>query len=200
MRTVIIGLLLLSCATCSAASLIPPGQAYVSPIGGFSCSTQQNPDGTRVDEALGPHGGTVRIFDAADMTRVDFEQFAPPLNIRALAVEELDALYDNYLYEQIFPLVQKGVRSAKIVGRRLGKIGGRHVYLSAMLLPEKSELILANGKYADAIRAQIQYTDGRIMYTVSRMIAPPANMNAEAQLKNAYADVTRAFESCKFPN
>ena len=185
-------------SACSAAPMIPPGQAYVSPMGGFSCRTHPHFE-TKVDAAFGPHGGTVRLINEIDTTRVDVEEINPAMDVKTLADNALSTGYDLYLSNAILPLIKRGTPDAKILWKKDTQIKGRRVLLSAILLPGKSSFTDGNGKVADGIRAEIQYMNGRYIYTVSTLDYAREKWTEDAQMNFAFAKVSKAFDTCDFP-
>lgn len=185
-------------SACSSMPSIPPGQAYVSPMGGFSCRTYSH-FGMNVDAAFGPHGGTVRLINEIDMTRVDVEELSPTMNVKALSDIQLFALYEGHLSHAVLPLVKQGIPGAKILWTKDTQIQGRHVLLSGILLPGKSDFTDGNGKVADGIRAEIQYTNGRYMYTVSMLDHARPELIGDAQMDIPIANVSKVFGYCDFP-
>jgi hypothetical protein len=178
---------------------IKPGETYRSKLGSFTCGPFERP--TKVDEAFGPHGGTIRVVDEIGIqARVDIEEFSPPLQGPALA-ENLDALYKGYLAQNILPLVQSGVPGAKLLDARPYAIDGKQVLISAILMPEASSAFSLgpDRKRLDGIRTQVQYTNGRFMFTASRTAIAWSDKSPADQLDNAYKIGERAFKQCAFP-
>jgi hypothetical protein len=187
------------CAACSSTPPIAPGQTYLSPIGTFDCRTDRHFQ-TQAKETFGPHGGTVHLITPVDMIRIDVEEFSPQLQGKKLLPLELHDLYANYLQTSLMPLIRHGAPDAKQLSQKDEEIGGRKVYFAAILFPGKSNFMYPSGKYADGIRAQIQYTTGRFMYTVSKTDYVRPERTVDAQLQQIHADVIKAFSSCRFPD
>lgn len=138
------------------------------------------------------------LKDELERTRIDVEEFAPPLDTAALA-EMRDAVYQGYLKDNILPLVQSGVPQAKLLDARLAIIKGRGVLQSAILMPALSPYVSPDGKRFDGIRGQVQYTNGRFMFTVSRITPAWPDHAGEKQLEIAYRAATEAYGLCDFP-
>jgi hypothetical protein len=182
-------------AACGSAS-VKPGEKYRSSIGGFTCG----PFGWSVNaqEAFGPHGGTVRLRDEIDFMRIDIQEFAPSFDADTLA-RMREELYKGYLLQTILPHVQVNFPAAIILHTEAATVSERPVLLSAILLPEGSSTFLGTGKRLDGIRGQVQYTNGRFMYTVSRITAARLNMSEDNRLQNALRQSQEAFKRCHFP-
>lgn len=194
-------LILLTCSACTSMQTLPPGRSYVSPLGEFSCMPYPKSE-MGVQAVFGPHGGTVRlIFYDLDMTRIDVEEFEPKIEDPAYLKAHEQNIYEGHLIEGILPLVKQGVPNAKIVRGTHAEFNGHRVHVSAILLPEKSNSMFPSGKYADGVRAQIQYTNGRFIYTVSRI--DPVNMradwNADQNIDNSIRIISETFGTCTFP-
>jgi hypothetical protein len=177
---------------------IKPGETYKSTLGSFTCGPFER--STQVEQAFGPHGGTIRVIDEIGIqARVDIEEFSPPLQGPALA-ENLDALYKGYLAKNILPLVQSGVPGAKLLDARPHVIDGKQVLISAILMPEGSSTFSLgpDRKRLDGIRTQVQYTNGRFMFTTSRTAIAWSDKSLDDQLDNAYDIGERAFKQCTF--
>lgn len=152
------------------------------------------------DSAFGPHGGTVRLINEIDMTRVDVEELSPTMNLKALSDIQLVALYQGHLSHAVLPLVRQGIPGAKILWTKATEINGRRVLLSGILLPGESNFTDGNGKVADGIRAGIQYTNGRYMYTVSMLDYARPELIGDAQMDIPIANVSKVFGFCNFPD
>jgi hypothetical protein len=198
MKTSVLIMCGLLCSACSTAPTILPGQAYVSPMGEFSCRTYPN-FGMSVDATFGPHGGTVRLINEIDMTRIDVEELSPTINTKDLSDLQLFSVYEGHLTHAVLPLVRGGVPEARILGSNDAVLQGRRVHLSTILLPGKSNFMFPNGKYADGIRAEVQYTNGKYMYVVSMLDYARPEMSSDKQILNALANVSKVFGYCNFP-
>ena len=180
---------------------LPPDRPYVSPVGEFSCLPYPKSE-MGVQAAFGPHGGTVRlIFYDLDMTRIDVEEFQPKIEDPAYLKAHEQSIYQKYLIDGILPLVKQGVPNAKLVREKNAELNDHRVHVSAILLPEKSNFMGPGGKYADGVRAEIQYTNGRFIYTVSRLdpINMRADWSADQNIDNSIRIISESFGKCTFP-
>lgn len=175
---------------------IKPGEMYVSSLGGFRCGPFSLD--TTAEEHYGPHGGSLHLKDEVQLTRVDIEEFEPPLEGEEL-VEKRAEFYKGYLAGNLLPLVQSGVPDARLLDARVDTIEGHPVLKSAILTPGFSPAVSPEGKRIDGIRGQIQYTNGRFMFTVTRIVVAWPGETAERLLANAYASATEAYRLCEFP-
>lgn len=175
---------------------IAPGEQYVSRLGGFRCGPFRFD--TTAEEHFGPHGGSLHLKDEVELTRVDIEEFQPPLEGSEL-VEMRDDFYRSYLAASLLPLVQSGIPSARLLDACPDTIQGHPVLKSAILTPGVSPAVSPEGKRIDGIRGQIQFTNGRFMYTVTRIVVAWPNDPADKQLRNAYGSAMEAFRLCHFP-
>ncbi|MGR9053776.1 MAG: hypothetical protein ACU84J_14115 [Gammaproteobacteria bacterium] len=167
-----------------ATKKIKVGEQFVSSFADFRCGPFSFP--TTAEYAFGPHGGTVVLTDEFMQTRIDVEEFAP--SIEGTELEEMrDGIYQGYLMESTLPLVRSGVPQAELLKAEFATIKGCRVLQSAILMPE------TNG-----IRGQVQYTNGRFMFTVSRITTIPFNQPPEKQLQSAFRNAEVAFGLCEF--
>jgi hypothetical protein len=127
---------------------IAPGQVYSSPIGGVTCQTDPHFK-TKVDEVFGPHGGTVHLISELGVTRIDIVEFSPVVPSSILSGSQLNEFHGKYLAESLMPLIRSGVPNASLLGQSVNEVNGRHIHLSAVLLPGKSNFMYPDGKYAD---------------------------------------------------
>lgn len=135
--------------------------------------------------------------DEAEWTRVDVEEFAP---VVGADLERLrDEIYQGYLQGSILPLIRSGVPQAELLDVRSTTIWERSVLLSAVLMPAASRAVRPDGKRVDGIRGQTQYTNGRFMFTVSRITVAWPDDSIEKQLQDAYEAVGEAYGLCEFP-
>ncbi len=141
------------------------------------------------------------MFYDLDMTRIDVEEFEPKIEDPAYLKANEQRIYEGHLTDTILPLVKQGVPNAKIVRGTHAELNGHHVHVSAILLPEKSNFMFPSGKYADGVRSQIQYTNGRFIYTVSRIdhVNMRADWNADQNIDNSIRIISEAFGKCTFP-
>jgi hypothetical protein len=153
---------------------------------------------TTAEEHFGPHGGTLHLKDEVQSTRIDIEAFDPPLDEAELA-ELRNDLYQNYLSSNLLPLVQSVIPNARLLESRLDTVSGRPVLRSAILTPGVSPAVSPEGKPIDGIRGQVQFTNGRFMYTVTQVVVAWPSDPAEKQLKNAHASALAAYQLCDFP-
>jgi hypothetical protein len=86
-------------------------------MGGFSCKTHPR-FGMNVDSAFGPHGGTVRLINEVDMTRIDVEEVTPMIDIKTMTDMQLVAVYENHLTHVILPLVRQNMQDAKMLWKK----------------------------------------------------------------------------------
>lgn len=175
---------------------IKPGEVYVSSLGSFRCGPF--PLDTTAEEHFGPHGGSLHLKDEVQLTRVDIQEFEPPLEGAELVEMRAD-FYRSYLADSLLPLVQSGIPSATLLDARLDTIEGNSVLKSAILTPGVSPAVSPEGKRIDGIRGQIQFTNGRFMFTVTRIVVAWPSDPAEKRLWNAYASATEAYRLCAFP-
>ena len=180
---------------------LPSDKPYVSPLGEFSCLPYPKSE-MSVMAAFGPHGGTVHLmFYDLDVTRIDVEEFQPKIEDPTYLKAHEQDIYEKYLIDVILPLVKQGVPNAKLVREKNAELNDHRVKVSAILLPEKSNFIGPDGKYSDGVRAEIQYTNGRFIYTVSRVdpINMRADWSADQNIDNSIRIVSESFVKCNFP-
>ena len=175
---------------------IRSGEKYASSLGDFRCGPFDLE--TTAEEHFGPHGGTLHLKDEVLSTRIDIEGFDPPLEGAELT-ELRDDLYQNYLSNHLLPLVQSGIPTARLLDAQLDTVSGRAVLRSAILTPGVSPAVSPDGKRIDGIRGQVQFTNGRFMYTVTRVVVAWPSDSAEKQLSNAHASALAAYQLCDFP-
>jgi len=185
-----------SMAACTTGVQINRGATYQSPMGQFICGPFDLD--TRVQVAFGAHGGTLRFIDEVDMTRIDVQEFQPPLDENVLQGSRAE-LYRDYLNAEILPLVKTAVPNAQLVDTRSAVIGERLVYQSAILMPGKSNAISGDGKPFDGLRVQVQYTNGRYMFTVSINSAVSPEKSRDEQIRTALSYAGFRFKECIFP-
>ncbi|MEM1438232.1 MAG: hypothetical protein AAF545_05930 [Pseudomonadota bacterium] len=184
-------LVLLLLAGCASAPTIPEGETYTSSMGAFEC--RGYPLGAHVDEALGPHGGTIRIRDGLREVRFDIEEFDPILEEPTLGFTRA-ALYEGYLQQNILPLIRSVSPDAELLEANFltlempRSLAGLPVYQSAVLLAKQG-----------AVRGQIQYTDGRFMYTMSHFAQASGDWSKDKQLEAAYKQLLVGLGRCHFP-
>lgn len=190
--------LLTSCST-AAWKRIPPRSEYTAPIGNLKCGGYPL-DGALVHEAIGPHGGTIRIRDSIREVRFDVDELEPKIDGSALASMK-GQLYQSHLEKTVMPLIQKGspgaaiIDSSEIVINANRGVPGLPVRQSAVLMPASS---LWGGKES-IIRAQVQYTNGRHMFTASHVSPADPNWSREKQLDAAYQQLLIGLSWCSFP-
>ena len=188
-RPALIACLLL--AGCASAPKIPERGTYTSPMGAFEC--RGYPLGADFEEAMGPHGGTIRIRDATREIRFDLEEFDPIME-GALLEATRAALYEGYLNENILPLIRSVSPGAELLEANFlvleepRSLAGLPVYQSAVLMAQRG-----------AVRGQIQYTDGRFMYTMSNFAKASGDWSKDKQLEAAYEQLLLGLSWCYFP-
>jgi hypothetical protein len=176
---------------CASAEKIPANGTYASRLGNFQC--QGYPLGADVIEALGPHGGTIRISDVAREIRFDVEEFEPALDQGTLEANRA-ALYEGYLAQNIVPLLRSVSPAMQLLETKAitlatpRSLAGLPVHKSAILMPERNLL-----------RGQLQYSDGRFMYTMSSLTTVKPNSTAEKYLDVAYEQLLIGLSWCQFP-
>lgn len=168
---------------------IPERGSYASPLGNFECSGY--PLGARVDESLGPHGGTIRISDVREI-RFDLEEFSPKLGPDMLR-ESRDTLYETYLLKNVMPMIRSARPKARILEAKAitltapPSLEGLRVFQSAVLLDE------------GLLRGQVQYTDGRFMFTMSTLNRGPLYGDEARQIRDIYEQLMYGLYGCRFP-
>jgi hypothetical protein len=173
---------------------------YVSPYGGFICGPFAGE--TRSEAAFGPHGGTVRFINEGSLIpfeRLDVEEFDPVVGASALLMSR-GSIYKGYLAESTLPLIRKGVPDARLLVERESVINGFPVYESAIFMRESSSGVNGQGKRLDGIRGQIQYTNGRYMYTASVVWGVLPGDSLEKSTDLALHNAGLFFKKCKFPS
>ena len=181
---------------CVGSGQISRGEKYVSPMGQFTCGPFELD--TRVQPAFGPHGGTVRFMDQVGMTRVDVIEFQPSLDKEMLEGFR-ENVYQGYLNNEVLPLVRTAVPSARLLDSRSAVISAHPVYQSVILMPGNSGAISGDGKRLDGLRGQVQYTNGRYMFTVSTISEVLPNRSMDENVKSALSYVGSMFKTCTFP-
>jgi hypothetical protein len=201
-RTILSVPLLIACVACASSEKLPRGQPFVSPLGGFSCAPYPKFE-TGVETNFGPRAGTVRLtFLDLDMTRIDVQEFDPKIEDPAQLRVQEQAIYEGYLKDNILPLVKQGVPKATIAKQKHAEVNGRRVHISALVLPESSNTVMSGGKRVDGVRAQIQFTNGRFIYILSRI--DPINLrqdwSPDQNIDNSIRIITETFGKCTFPS
>jgi hypothetical protein len=137
-------------------------------------------------------------MDQVGMTRVDVIEFQPSLD-----KEMLDGFRENvyrgYLNNEVLPLVRTAVPSARLLDSRSAVISAHPVYQSVILMPGHSGAISGDGKRLDGLRGQVQYTNGRYMFTVSTISEVLPNRSMDENVKSALSYVGSMFKTCTFP-
>lgn len=170
---------------------IPEHGTYIPSMGAFAC--RGYPLGAKVDEALGHHGGTIRIRDGIREIRFDLEEFSPVLDKAALEATRT-ALYEGYLAQNTMPLLRSASPDAELLEAKAvtlekpRSLSGLPAYQSAVLMAKQG-----------AVRGQIQYSDGRFMYTVSHFARVKEGWPKEKQIAAAYAQLLIGLSWCQFP-
>jgi hypothetical protein len=181
---------------CAGSAQITRGEKYASPMGQFTCGPFKLE--TRIQSSFGPHGGTVRFIDEVGMTRVDVAELQPSLDARALE-QSRENVYQGYLSDEVLPLVKSAVPGARLLDSRSAVIGAHSVYQSAILMPGSSGAISGDGKRLDGLRGQVQYTDGRYMFTVSINSVVWSDRSIDENITNALSYAGSMFKTCSFP-
>lgn len=178
-------------AGCAHTPTIPPDHGTYRPsLGSFEC--RHYPFGADANETLGPHGGTVRIQDGLREIRFDLEEFNPILDKATLEATR-GTLYEGYLAQNIMPMLRRVSPDAELLEARSTtlqaprSLAGLHVYQSAVLLAGSG-----------GVRGQIQYSDGRFMYTMSNFARVEKGWSREKQLKAAYEQLLIGLSWCHF--
>jgi hypothetical protein len=66
-------------------------------------------------------------------------------------------------------------------------------------MPGSSGAISRDGKRLDGLRGQVQYTDGRYMFTVSINSVVWPDRSVDENIKNALSYARNMFDECTFP-
>lgn len=114
----------------------------------------------------------MHVVSELKMTRVDVEEFSPALDTKGFLPHQFNEFYTAYLNRSTVPLVKTGIPDARLSGQQADQINGHAVHLSAMLLPQSSDLTYADGRREDGIRIQLLFTNGRFIYTMSELHQP----------------------------
>ncbi len=182
----------------SACASTPLQDMYTAPIGDFWCG--RYPLGVNAVESIGPHGGTIRLRDGIREIRIDLEQFEPPLPGSALETKR-ELLYSGYLANNIMPLIQSAIPSAELLEAKSADIkNGRSqeilpVYKSVILMPAASP----DGSKGLGVRGQVQYTNGKFMYTASSLATVQPEWSKEQKIKEGYEQLMIGLSWCHFP-
>jgi hypothetical protein len=120
------------------------------------------------------------------------------LNEGAL-IQDRENVYRGYLTDELLPLVKSGVPSAQLLASQSAVINAHPVYQSAILMPGSSGAISGEGKRLDGLRAQVQYTNGRYMFTVSVNSVVSPDYSMEKNIGHALSFAGTMFGECKFP-
>lgn len=198
MKLVFVRAMYLPVLLLSACATVPAEEYYNAPIGNFSCG--KYPFGVQSIESIGPHGGTIRIRDGRREIRFDLEEFNP--SIQGVELEKnRQNLYRGYLFEQIIPNIKNKIPTAELLEEKPGVINkkefteGYSVYQSVIYLPKGSP----SGNGEPGVRGQVQYTDGRFMFTVSNLAAVKPQWTKDEQISAAYQQLLIGLSWCQFP-
>ncbi|MFC5549458.1 hypothetical protein [Massilia aerilata] len=145
-----------------------------------------------VVEAVGPHGGTIRLRDGVREIRFDLEAFNPVLDKGTLAANRV-ALYEGYLAKNTLPLLQGVSPDAELLEARFLVLEKPDMHLPVY----QSAVLMTKG---EGVRGQIQYSDGRFMYTISHFARVEKNASRESQLHAAYEQLLIGLSWCHFPD
>lgn len=188
MRTASIALLF--AVSCFSTVTTAEQHSYTPRLGNFQC--KDYPLGVTVEEALGPHGGTIRIRDPIREIRFDLEEFKPALD-KATLESMRPALYEGYLKQNTMPMLRKVSADAELLEAKAlildtpRSLAGLPVYQSAVAMAKKG-----------IVRGQIQYSDGRFIYTMSNLIYIKEDWSKEKQAQAAYEQLLKGLAWCQF--
>jgi hypothetical protein len=188
MRVALLGFFLL--IGCTHTPTIPENGTYRPSLGSFEC--RGYPLGADVNEALGLHGGTIRVQDPIREIRFDLKEFNPALDKVTLEATR-ETLYESYLTQNTMPILHSVSPEAELLEARATilqeprSLVGLRVYQSAVLLAKSG-----------GVRGQIQYSDGRFMYTMSNFAPVEKGWSKEKQLEAAYEQLLIGLSWCHF--
>jgi hypothetical protein len=187
-RLAVLAVLVLS--ACASTQHVPTHD-YSSPMGSFTCSGF--PLGVSVKEARGPHGGTIHLHDGVREFRLDVEEIAPSVDDAWIDANG-ETLYKGYLAQTIMPLLRGVSHDVQLLEERLvtltepDSLKGLTVYRSAVLMSDKN-----------IVRAQLEYSDGKFLYTMSTLARVQRDQSTEQEVNGAYEELFHAFSRCRFP-
>ncbi len=182
---------LLLVAACVSPQNIPEHKSYTSSLGSFEC--RDYPFDIDVDESLGPHGGTIHIRDGMREIRFDLEELNPELDQDTLKTIRT-SLYKGYLHQNTIPMIRSVSPEVKLLEakpltlEKPDSLAGLQVYQSAILMVRQ-----------ETVRAQIQYTDGRFIYTMSSLTLASNEWSKDKLLEAAYEQLLTGLSWCHFP-
>jgi hypothetical protein len=180
---------------CSACLSSPPIQGkleatrYFAPISPLACyipSIQYN-EGS-VTDSFGPHGGTIRIYDYINYTRIDIEELEPAVDIGKDAAI-IDRFYEGYYKTSVYPAIESSYGSVELLVTRADIIEDKNVYYA-----------MARVTGETPFRSTILYTDGNYIYAFTTLDIERDYLDWDIEKKqsNAFLVAKGSFNKCSF--